>query len=76
MKTEYVEVYRPFDQQQLMLIKMALERDGIRYFVANENLNSLLPPGGLLGLANMRLMVEESKAEDSLRIIREELGYL
>jgi hypothetical protein len=72
----YTEIFRPCDMQQVIMIKMALERDGIRYFIANENLNSLLPPIGFAGFIDMRLMVESGRTEESLAILRNELNLI
>jgi hypothetical protein len=73
MRPAYTEIFRPNDQQEVMMLKMIMEREGIDYFITNENMNSLLPPGGLGG---MRLMVETSKAQHCIEILRDELHYL
>jgi hypothetical protein len=72
----YTEIFRPCDMQQVIMIKMALEREGIRYFIANENLNSLLPPIGFAGFIDMQLMVESGRTEESLQILRNELDLI
>lgn len=76
MKPTYTEVYRPNSPLEVMMIKMTLERDRIDYFIANENLNSIFPPGGVFGMGDMRLMVETGRVQDCMRILKEELGYL
>ena len=73
MRPAYTEIYRPNDQLEVMMLKMVLEREGIDYFITNEHLNSILPPAGL---GDMRLMVETSRAQQCVEILRDELHYL
>ena len=68
----YTEIYRPNDQLEVMFLKMILEREGIDYYITNENLNSILPPCGLFGLTEMCLMVESGKAQQCIEILRAE----
>jgi flagellar biosynthesis/type III secretory pathway M-ring protein FliF/YscJ len=71
MDTDYVELYRPPDVQALALIKLHLDAQGIRYYVADENFGSLLP---VTTLGEMRLMVNRQDAERCAEILREQLG--
>jgi hypothetical protein len=73
MRPAYTEIYRPNDQLEVMMLKMVLEREGVNYFITNEHLNSILP---LAGLGDMRLMVETSRAQQCVEILRDELHYL
>ena len=71
MCPEYVELYRPIDVQELALIKLHLDAQGIRFYVANENFGSLLPGTALGG---MQLMVDRRDAARCAEILRDELG--
>jgi hypothetical protein len=73
MRLAYTEIYRPNDQLEVMMLKMVLEREGVDYLIINEHLNSILPPAGL---GDMRLMVETSRAQQCVEILRDELHYL
>lgn len=72
MEPDYVEVYRPSGPQALMLIKMHLDAHGIQYYVADENICSILPVGFSL---QTRLMVARHQAARCAQILREELGF-
>ncbi|MGH8672231.1 MAG: putative signal transducing protein [Burkholderiales bacterium] len=76
MPSPFVEIYIPKDQHEVMMIKMLLERDGVEYVIANEHINSILPPSGLWGLASMRLMVRENVARRCREVLREELDFV
>ncbi len=67
----FVEVYRPGDQQELMLLKALLDAEGVRYYVINENFNSILP---VAGVGEMRLMVEQERVRDCLELLKDALG--
>ncbi|MBI2313778.1 MAG: DUF2007 domain-containing protein [Betaproteobacteria bacterium] len=71
MDTSFVEVYRPGDQQELMVLKPLLDARGIRYYVTNENFNSILP---VAGVGEMRLMVEQERVQECLDLLRDALG--
>jgi hypothetical protein len=74
MDTPLTEIYRPADLQELVMIKMILEREGVDYVIANEHLASVLPIFGPVGLSGMRLMVEPARASEIAELLREELG--
>lgn len=74
MDEPLTEIYRPADLQELVMIKMILDRDGVRYVIANEHLASVLPVFGPVGLSAMRLMVEPERAAEITTLLREELG--
>lgn len=71
MDTSFVEVYRPGDQQELMVLKPLLDARGIRYYVTNENFNSILP---VAGVGEMRLMVEQERVQECIELLRDALG--
>lgn len=71
MEPAFVEIYRPGDQQEVMLIKAALDASGIGYYITNENFNSILP---VWGVGDMRLMVERTQARRCIQLLKEELG--
>jgi len=74
MDTPLIEIYRPADLQEVVMIKMVLEREGVRYVIANEHLASVFPVLGPAGLSSMRLMVEAQRATEVTALLREELG--
>jgi hypothetical protein len=74
MDAPLTEIYRPADLQELVMIKMILEREGVGYVITNEHLASVLPMFGPVGLSGMRLMVEPRRAGEILELLREELG--
>jgi hypothetical protein len=74
MDAPMTEIYRPADLQELVMIKMILEREGVDYVVTNEHLASVLPVFGSVGLSSMRLMVTARRATEIAAMLREELG--
>lgn len=72
METSFVEIYRPNDQQEVMLIKMALEGTDIGYYITSENFNSIMP---LPGLSDMRLMVDGGQVQECIAILAD-LGMI
>ena len=66
----FIEVYRPGGQQELIFIKSTLDAAGIVYYVDNENLNRLFYSLGPIGAGEMRLMVEQSQAQEAVAILR------
>jgi len=74
MDAPLTEIYRPADLQELVMIKMILEREGVDYVIANEHLASVLPIFGPVGLSGMRLMVGAECAAEIAALLREELG--
>ena len=64
MDAPLTEIYRPADLQEVAMIKMILEREGVDYVITNEHLASVLPVFGSVGLSSMRLMVEVRRAEE------------
>lgn len=71
----FVEIYRPQSQQEVILLRMVLEREGIAFYITNERLHSLLPIWDT-ALGDMRLMVERERAALCRRILGEELGLI
>ena len=74
MDAPLTEIYRPADLQELVMIKMIMEREGVDYVITNEHLASVLPMFGPMGLSGMRLMVERERAAEISALLREELG--
>jgi hypothetical protein len=74
MDAPLTEIYRPADLQELVMIKMILEREGVEYVIANEHLASLLPVCGPVGLSGMRLLVPPEQAPEISQLLRAELG--
>lgn len=67
MDESFVDLYRPNDQQEVMLIRMLLEGTGIGHYIVNENLNRLLP----VPAADMVLRVEREKARECAALLLE-----
>ena len=63
-----VKVYSTFVPSDLLLAKMVLEREGIRYETRNENFAALYP--GADGLATVDILVEETDVEKAGEILR------
>jgi len=61
MDESFVDLWRPRDQMEVALIRMALEGSGIRYYIVNENLNRVLP----MPAADMVLRVERGRAMEA-----------
>ena len=69
----YVFVYTPINSQEVALIRMIMEREGIPYFLKNEPIYktaifSTRVPG-------IQLYVAEEFAEGTIKLLREELGH-
>jgi hypothetical protein len=70
-ESNFIEIYKPADGSELIMIKTVLEREGVIYYVNNElaTLGGIHPvPGGV------RVMVQADRAEESKRLLQEELG--
>ncbi len=72
MVQAYVEIYRPVSQQEIIMIKLLLERERIRFFITNEGVAGLFQVSGI-GLGDMRLLVEAHRAAHALEILQQEL---
>jgi replication-associated recombination protein RarA len=68
------EIYRPRDLQEVIMVKMLLEREQVDYVITNEHLASVLPMFGPVGLAGMRVLVETARAQEMRELLSEELG--
>lgn len=71
----FIEIYRPQSQQEVILLRMVLEGEGIAFYITNERLHSLLPVWDT-ALGDMRLMVERERADLCRRLLAEELGLI
>lgn len=60
-KSKLKKVYSTFHQTDLLLAKMALDREGIRYETTNENFAALYP--GADGMATVVIFVEDTDME-------------
>jgi hypothetical protein len=61
----FVDLYRSADQMEAMLIRMVLDGTDIRYYIANENMNRVLPMPG----AEMLLRVESRRAAEAAQLL-------
>lgn len=71
----FVEVYRPTSQQEVVLLRMVLEREGIAFYITNEGLHSLFHIWDT-ALGDMRLMVACDNAERCRSLLSDELGLI
>lgn len=71
----FVEILRPTSQQEVALVRMVLEREGVEFYILNEGIHSLFHIFDQV-LGDMRLMVERGHAERCRRILRDELGLI
>jgi len=56
-----VKIYSSFRQSGLVLAKMVLEREGIKYEMSNENFGGLY--SGSVGIGTVDIYVDEKDAE-------------
>ncbi len=73
MVNTYVEIYRPLSQQEVIMIRLLLEREQVRFFIANEGVSGLFQAPDIC-LGDMRLWVEGHRAEFALEVLKSELG--
>ena len=71
----YVFVYNPISSQEVALIKMIMEREGIPYFIKNEPLHKVVI-FSISGPGEIQLYVAEEFAEATIKLLKEELGHL
>jgi len=62
-------VYRPDGYQQLMMIKMLLDRENVNYYIEGEQSYMMATPD-----LSMRVMVDVDRAEEIKNALRDELG--
>jgi hypothetical protein len=70
----FVLVYNPISSQEVSLIKMIMERENIPYIIKNEPLHKAVI-FSIHGPGNIELYVAERFAEDTIKILRNELGH-
>ena len=70
----YVFVYSPISGQEVAIIKMIMEREGIPYFIKNEPLYKSVI-FSIRGPGEIQLYVAEEFAEDIIKLLKEELGH-
>jgi hypothetical protein len=64
---DLIPIYRPYNQQEIALIKTILDGAGIRYFIRNEfiTIGSLSPTSD----AFTELSVEKSKVRERIELL-------
>ena len=69
----FVFVYTPLSSQEVALIRMIMEREGIPFFIKNEPIHKTV----IFSTRNpeMQLYVAEEFAKDTIKLLREELGH-
>jgi hypothetical protein len=70
----FVLVYNPISSQEVSLIKMIMERENIPYFIKNDPLHKSVI-FSTHGPGNIELYVDERFAEDTVKLLRNELGH-
>ena len=70
----YLFVYTPINSQEVALIRMIMERDCIPYFIKNEPVHKTVI-FSIRGPGEIQLYVAEEFAEDTKKLLREELGH-
>jgi hypothetical protein len=67
----FVDVYHPASHEELMLLRIAMEGAGIRYFVKNEF--ATLGSPSAVGSDELSLMVETDRATEAHGLVRQAL---
>ena len=70
----YVSVYNPINSQEVAIIKMILEREGIPHHIKNDRLHGAVL-FSLQGPGKMELLVPEEFAERTINLLRDELEH-
>lgn len=69
----FTALYRPRRHEELLLIKPILDREGVNYYVLNEE--AALGTYCAIGEEELTVMVDSRQAERCRAILREELGF-
>ena len=70
----FVLVYNPISSQEVSLIKMIMERENIPYYIKNDPLHKAVI-FSIQGPGKIELYVADQFAEDTIRLLRTELGH-
>ena len=70
----YVFVYTPINSQEVALIRMIMEREDIPYFIKNDPVHKTVL-FSIRGPGEIQLYVAEEFAEETTKLLREELGH-
>lgn len=70
----FVSVYNPINSQEVSIIKMILEREGIPHHIKNDRLHGAVL-FSLQGPGKMELFVPEEFADRTIKLLREELEH-
>ena len=73
-KENFVSVYHPINSQEVAIIKMILEREGIPFYVKNDRLHGAVL-FAIQGPGKMELFVPDKYAQSVLDLINHELGH-
>jgi len=65
----YVLVYTPINSQEVAIIRMIMEREGIPYFIKNEPLHKAVI-FSIRGPGEIQLYVAEEFAEDTINYLK------
>jgi hypothetical protein len=67
-------VYNPINSQEVALIKMIMEREGIPYLIKNDPIHKVVL-FSIQGPGNIELYVDEPYADATIKLLREELEH-
>lgn len=70
----YTLIYHPINSQEVALIKMILEREDIPYYIRNEPLHKAVIYS-IRGPGNLELYVATPYADDTIALLKKELGH-
>jgi hypothetical protein len=70
----FVSVYTPLNSQEVSIIKMIMEREGIPYHVKNDRLHGAVLYS-IQGPGKMELFVPEEYAERVVALLNDELAH-
>jgi hypothetical protein len=72
--TNFISVYTPISSQEVSIIKMIMEREGIPFYIKNDRLHGAVL-FSIQGPGKMELFVPEECAQQVIDLLGEELGH-
>lgn len=73
-ETAFVKVYDPINSQEVAMIRMIMEREGIPYHIKNDRLHGAVL-FAITGPGSMELWVPEKFTDEVKRLLSDELGH-
>ena len=74
MDTNFISVYNPLNSQEVAIIKMILEREGVPHYIKNDRLHGAIL-FSIQGPGKMELFVPEEYAQRVVDLLRNELEH-